>query len=487
MFNNEFFPTPSSIIKLMLDGVNLTDKTILEPSAGKGDIIDYIKDQYSRHNTKIYCIEREPDLIHILRENGHRVIADDFLTYNGCYLFDFIILNPPFSNGDEHLLKAWDILENGEIICLLNSETVRNPHTKNRALLASIIEANGTVNHIGQVFKDAERTTQVEVCIVRLQKKTENQKFSFDFEPVTNSEKMKLEESTFENQIAVNDIIGNMIIQYEALQMQFVDYMKVIDGMKFYAQGIFTESSYRNVREIVEKCYSPNKNDAYNSFNDIVKENMWNIVLSKMDFDKYLTNSVRKKFYDYCKHQGHMDFTKENVFKVITILFENKIEIQETAIIDVFDIFTKFYKENRVHIEGWKTNDSWKVNRKIILPNWVKYGSYYSTDDLKRFGDRFSTNWDRKHQYSDIDKVMCYITGTSYENCYFINDALEHTFDRLGYVKTGDSFDNLIESSFFYIRFFKKGTVHLEFKDVKLWQEFNLRACKGKQWLPPEQ
>ncbi|MBL7128508.1 MAG: DUF4942 domain-containing protein [Ignavibacteria bacterium] len=34
-------------------------------------------------------------------------------------------------------------------------------------------------------------------------------------------------------------------------------------------------------------------------------------------------------------------------------------------------------------------------------------------------------------------------------------------------------------------QFFKKGTIHLTFKDDKLWEKFNLEAARGKNWLPP--
>lgn len=39
------------------------------------------------------------------------------------------------------------------------------------------------------------------------------------------------------------------------------------------------------------------------------------------------------------------------------------------------------------------------------------------------------------------------------------------------------------ESTFFRIKFFKKGTVHLEFKDEHAWAEFNRRAAAGKNWI----
>ena len=42
------------------------------------------------------------------------------------------------------------------------------------------------------------------------------------------------------------------------------------------------------------------------------------------------------------------------------------------------------------------------------------------------------------------------------------------------------------ESTFFRMRYFKKGTLHLEFKDDALWERFNLVACQGKGWLGHE-
>ena len=81
--------------------------------------------------------------------------------------------------------------------------------------------------------------------------------------------------------------------------------------------------------------------------------------------------------------------------------------------------------------------------------------------------------------YDDVDKVMCYLSGEKYETTCLIEHALEAKFRELGRVGSG-SFDNVCESKFFKIRFFKKGTIHLEFLDSKLHEEFNLRACAGK-------
>jgi len=40
------------------------------------------------------------------------------------------------------------------------------------------------------------------------------------------------------------------------------------------------------------------------------------------------------------------------------------------------------------------------------------------------------------------------------------------------------------ESTFFEIRYYMKGTLHLYFRDERLWNQFNILAAKGRNWLP---
>ncbi|HBX50130.1 MAG TPA: hypothetical protein DEH02_03570 [Bacteroidales bacterium] len=491
MFDKEFFPTPESIIKKMLapyivesrrgfsrwSEETLKDITILEPSAGSGSICDVIREL--KGFNELYCIEKNPELVHILHDKDYKVIANDFLEYSGDYLFDLIIMNPPFSNGDEHLLKAWEILESGDIVCLLNSETINNPYTQLRKLLKTIIDEFGTTEDIGPCFENAERKTDVNVSLVRLHKKAEEKKLHFEFKNVSREKFFTLDENTFQNEVATRDVIGNMILQYDKLKEYYVQYLKAFDGLNFYSNGLLAQ--YTDLKKIIEQ--SGNNNSRYNKFCDGMKQEIWSIVLQKTNVEKYMTHTVRQNFHKFTKAQGCIDFTKENVFALVEMIFENRGQILEQAIADVFDIFTKYHPENREHIEGWKTNDKWKVNKKIILPRWVRYGEYMSQHDLKKFGDCFKTNYSYHSEYSDIDKVMCYITGNNFEACYSIYDALENKFRILGNVGSG-VFDGTCESQFFKMRFFKKGTLHLEFKDEKLWEEFNIRACMGKNWLP---
>ena len=51
MFNSELYTTPAEVIEIMLKGETIENKTILEPSAGKGDIVDYLNE----YGAKSHC------------------------------------------------------------------------------------------------------------------------------------------------------------------------------------------------------------------------------------------------------------------------------------------------------------------------------------------------------------------------------------------------------------------------------------------------
>lgn len=76
MFNKDFFPTPYHVIHEMLNGYDLTGKVILEPSAGKGDIVDFC---IGSGAANIIACEIVPELMQILNSKC-KVIAEDFLT-----------------------------------------------------------------------------------------------------------------------------------------------------------------------------------------------------------------------------------------------------------------------------------------------------------------------------------------------------------------------------------------------------------------------
>ena len=97
-------------------------------ASSKGDLADAavgkLDRYYNRCREVVHCIEIEPELQAAIRGKGYPLVGTDFLTFWPDEKYDLILMNPPFANGDAHLLHAWEILDHGDIVCLLNEQTL---------------------------------------------------------------------------------------------------------------------------------------------------------------------------------------------------------------------------------------------------------------------------------------------------------------------------------------------------------------------------
>mgnify|MGYP002408801058 FL=1 len=463
MFHKDFYPTPIDVVRSMIPTELFSPKMwvsykVLEPSAWKWDILDYINWITKYKKVRLYAIEQSPELQSILKEKQYKVVHDDFLTYEKEMSFDFIIMNPPFSNGDEHFIKAWEISDNTTIVCLLNSETINNPYSEKRKLVKKIIEDNQwEVIDLWQCFRWSERTTGVNVSMVKVTKKVEKTGFEWDLQE---DSKVNINEDVVSNEIATLDLIGNMINDFERVKQLFIDGTRALQKADRISKSI-SNNYWLKVFEIAWNEWS--LQDRYDIFLSELKYGIWNKIAQEINIEKYMTSATRQNFQAYIREQGNVAISKDNIQKFVSLIFTNRWWIMEQAIQECFDHMTKFHDHNRIHIEWWKTNDCWKVNRKVIFPYWYEP----------------SWTWEPRIAYKhkwildDIDKAMCFLDGKQFENVKTIVQSIE------------ESSDNLCYSEFFKIRYFKKGTIHIEFIDAELWNRFNKQACQWKWWLPP--
>lgn len=116
-----FFPTPSSVIDEMLElaSINSTHR-VLEPSCGKGDILDAIRNRYP--DADLHAMEFNHTLADVLAAKGHTVEFGDFLEHAAQY--DRIVMNPPFENGQDmdHVRHAYECLGPGGRVVSVMSE-----------------------------------------------------------------------------------------------------------------------------------------------------------------------------------------------------------------------------------------------------------------------------------------------------------------------------------------------------------------------------
>lgn len=505
ILDTEFYPTPEDVIVKMLSPYKerLCNLQILEPSAGNGAILDYITREtrtYRASKENVYAIECNADLIYILQGKGYKILADDFLSYKPLHNFDLIVMNPPFSNGDEHLLHAWEIMHTGDIVCLLNAETIKNSYTQKRKLLKAIIEQNGTVEFLGDCFKSAARKTDVEVALIRLHKQQEDMRWHIDFGDDSKLDKAPdfSDAVSANTEIATLDKVGTYLYAWEKAQEAAIDFIKARKKLNFYVTAFMKSDDVSKLvgEQMSRLAEQPNDMQAaYNVFLNEAKSRAWREIISNLGMEKYMTANLRSTFDQFCEAQGAYELNRENIWKLIQFVCMNSQNIMKKAVVDVYDTFCKFHKDNTVYTEGWKTNSPFKVNKKVILPGFVSAGYGW-----QKFGcsSRYSVEFGRWREYEDIDKVMCYLSGINYDDMdkpkdgtkkdyYTTRDYKPEDFKYLSlqkaitFVTPGDS--SLHESEFFRFRCYKKGTLHIFFKSEELWARFNLVVNEGKREL----
>ena len=484
MFNRNFYPTPRPLANLLIEPYVAQMKAgavILDPSAGKGDLLEACRWAGAKEY-ELMAIEIEPDLRAILKTKKFRVIGDDFLQYTGNHLFDLVVMNPPFDAGDKHLLAAWEILKHGEIACILNAETIRNPYTQTRRLLWQIICEHGTVEEVGQAFSSgAERRTDAEVCIVRLTKKAEKRPLDFTLPDSARLAGTIDDQADLNNQIARADFVAAMVDSFNQISEAHAQFIEARQKLEFYVNAV-KGTGYNPINPAPIPSHITGRQRLmleHNNYMDAVQSAAWNTVFDRTNFQSVLTSSRRNDFLEFQKQQGGVPFTTANIWAFFEMLFVNRDANLQQCVVEVFDKLTSYHADNKVHWEGWKTNSAWKVNRKVIVPGFVEFKTYSG----QRSGT-FDIWYQRADALRDIDRAMCAITGRKYEEIATVYDTLTRHFREIGWIKPGDYFQNEIESEFFRIKFWKKGTMHLIFKDENLWNQFNLRAAKGKNWLP---
>jgi len=460
MFSQNFFPTPEWLAKKLIEPLDLNDAYVLEPSAGKGDILDVIAER-SYRTAHLYAIEIVPELRSILEGKGYTVIADDFLTYIPRIHFTHIVMNPPFDDAEDHLLRAWNTLYAGEIACIFPATNLEGKTIKERTIL-ELIADHGSRESVGKAFQYAERPTDVEVEIVRLLKEPNGE--TLEWEIHNDREQPRWGRDGETQEVALQGFVTNLLASFNAAMAHYEGYNLARQKAMVYVAPF--RAAGKSALEIADT--KDTTQGRYNTFVAELQDEAWSAILDHPGFQNILTERARHMMQEFQQRQQRMDFNESNIRAMFEQLIAKRDDILMSAILDAFDTMTKYHKENRVYYEGWKSNECWKVSRKVVLPYYVSM-----------FLDRFSIQYQNIESLNDIDRAMCVVAGFPYDSIQTCKAALALSFQLNGH-KPSET-----ESTFFNIRYYKKGTIHLRFLDEQLWQKFNLMAAQGRNWLPP--
>lgn len=489
MFNSDFYPTPQDVIFSMLEGVTIENKIILEPSAGKGDIMDYLNDNGAKE--VLFC-EINKDLQKISQHKG-KFLIDDFLSLESSQIshIDLIVMNPPFSADEKHISHAFNIAPAGcKIIALCNAQTFLNPYSMSRKEFKKIIEMYGHFQNLGDCFTDAERTTGVEIGLVVLQKPGEN--YSTEFEGFF----LEDEEEPQGDGIMSYNVVRDLVNRYVESIKIFDRQLEEAERMNILTTGYFSVKIGMSVTDREKPVQRAD-------FKKEMQKSGWKFIFAKMNMQKYATQGLRDDINKFVETQTQIPFTMRNIYKMLEIVVGTTEQRMDKAILEVFDKVTTHYHENRFNVEGWKTNSHYLLNQKFIIPSMVEQG--WS-------GQVSKSSYSNFDKIEDLTKALCYITGDNYDRMINLDQHIRYPFKvkvngnyggyetffddsiKAGYYrqlreeegKTAVTEHSKVEWGewinwgYFRIKCFKKGTIHFEFLDREIWARFNQRVAKIK-------
>lgn len=162
-----FFPTPRKIVDQMIEFAGIKDgMSILEPSAGKGDIIDGVREAMISGRAgacAFIAVEIVPALAQrLVSVDGlgrDRVKCMDFLELAPDPTFERVLMNPPFERGIDraHIEHAFQFLNpGGRLVAVACSTTGQK--------LADW--ADQVIPLPAGSFANSENPTQVNTCII---------------------------------------------------------------------------------------------------------------------------------------------------------------------------------------------------------------------------------------------------------------------------------------------------------------------------------
>lgn len=536
-----FYPTPPLVVEKLLEDIDWYKiENVLEPSAGKGNLVDGIaaawRDmQYRRTDSKIPvdCIEIDPYLRSILlyeyggqheKEMGRRIrdleesrdydkrtyryefrtptdayehkelkadhnkrkvtdcriIHDDFLTFNSRKRYSLIVMNPPFSNGDAHLLHAIElqIRHGGMIRCVLNAETLLNPYTNRRKVLREKLEALGAdVSFIDGAFSDGERKTDVRVAIIKIDIPTPETGKSDIYERLKAAAKVQEVQVDDVTDLAVADILSEIVTRFNVEVDAGLALIREYHAMQPYLLRSLDKEDKYNKPILALRVDGDSEYTSLdvNRYLRLTRRKYWEALFANKKFTGQLTSNLQEKYRGMVDKMQDYDFTVFNIKQIMVEMNAEMLQgIQET-IVALFDKMTaqhSWYPECQKNIHyysGWKTNKAHKINSKVILPVNGMFSSYSWEKDAFNMYNAYST-------ISDIEKVFEYLDGnmSAHVDLRGVLEAAHAT----GRTKN-------IQCKFFSVTLYKKGTMHIKFNNQALVDRFNIYCSQKKGWLPP--
>lgn len=363
----QYFTTHEILLEKVYQLIKNNPQHILEPSVGRGHIVDYIQRKIKNCNFKMIEIDKSLNMLSSINKNN--LIYSDFLNCEINETFDTVIGNPPFvkkKGGNLYIRfidKCIDLLnEKGELIFIIPSDFFKV--TSASKTLHKMMD-NGYFSHIfhphdEHLFKHAS----IDVLVFRYVKSTQKQ--------------TRLIYNNETKYVHFNDGIINFENSSKENILLLKNYFDVYVGMVSGCDSILKNQTFGNELLLVEK----DKQEKYifvNNINEIKDELKDYLYLHK---NKLIQRKVRKIDESNWFEFG-LPRNKKNIdlLKGKSAIFIHNISRKDQV---AFKSIVQYFSGNLIMIVPKE-----KYEKKINLD---KYVDYFNSDEFKNkymYSNRF--------------------------------------------------------------------------------------------------
>ena len=424
---------------------------------------------------QIYCIEGGIEQAEELEKRGFNVIGHNFLMLSHEQLYSAIIINPPLNDAGDYVERAWKTLIHGKVIALVETIRFENPVLSSEVWLKEVVRGHGdrtdlTKSYFPQLDEEAPA-----ISMLTLNKSSSQ--FYLDFMKLglgEDNEPGGNDYSSAETAIAPVDVIKDLCRKYKGTEHLVDELISVVLRLAIRLQGMRIEfGQFYNPLAMLWHT-APDSTDmnargasSRQALLKEVKKASWDEVFCKSKLYQLADAKTEAEFRKFQEQNSSLAFSAKNIYSIILEMMGKIDYLKERCIMSVFGTLTA-NAADRKGAKGYRTNSSWKVNKKAILTLW--------------YCDNFCIDWATGRSLDDIDRAMCHVSGKSIESILTIQKALKGKRSALG----GEIYNTRIESEFFILKVYKKGTLHLEFKDDKIWEQFNVAVSRIVPSLPDD-
>ena len=484
-FNEDYFPTPPSLINKMIEklGRNWKHevKHVLEPSAGSGGLIEGMQKLYmlgqeingfwcrgsKTCDIKFDAVEIEDGLVAILRNKGINVAYHgDFMDYKPQKYYDLIFCNLPFSCCSKHLIKCIQIQERigGKIVAITSATMLENAYSKDREYLERVLEEyNAEIEYIEEAFTtdDTERKTNVKIALIYIDIPMKNKESMFEREFKRDCANIEIEDV---NAVALKkNKLEQLVFEYD---------LCVKSSVKLFEEKMRVDKllSGFGLSNELALCRSLSRPESLtiNDFIEEMNQKFWRKFIDETDFESRLPSQLKDNFRSNIQANRNIAFNLDNLYYFYNELMNSIPDSYEKTVAKVFDDCTRRYNYTDNEwckatwgYDGFKSNDAFAIKNRIIIPCYIANPNSFSYHDIPDI-------------FKDLNIIFNNIAGIKNKDDLKYQGAIH---------KAMTSNCKKFETEHFLISTFKKGTLHISFKNKKHLAMFNYMAGKGKMWL----